>query len=152
MNGVLSPLLIMCIYLSTILCSYEECKSLYGNAISKDIILPENSDYCKEFPHFRRFSLSRQMSFTTGIYNSSLNHLFYVCRVSCFIVSRSQFLYPTHRFLHFPVVDNFMLRRTFFLFINNPLGTVDKLVFFHFAMLFNLHCLRLLPVDRGLPL
>ncbi|KAF6776550.1 hypothetical protein AHF37_03315 [Paragonimus kellicotti] len=45
------------------------------------IILPENSEFCSDYPVFRRFSLSRQMSFTTGSYNSTWNHLLYVCKV-----------------------------------------------------------------------
>ncbi|TGZ37164.1 hypothetical protein CRM22_011354 [Opisthorchis felineus] len=74
--GILSQ-----IFLCTAWTSYEEY-----------FILPENSIYCKDYQSFRRFSLSRQMSFTTGIYNASWNHLFYVCKVR---------IHPNGRLLHY---------------------------------------------------
>ncbi|CAH8456288.1 unnamed protein product [Schistosoma rodhaini] len=56
------------------------------------VILPDNSDYCRSHSGFRRFSLSRQMSFVTGSYNSSWNNLLYACKVK---------VYPNGRLLHY---------------------------------------------------
>ncbi|CAH8469568.1 unnamed protein product [Schistosoma margrebowiei] len=56
------------------------------------VILPDNSDYCRSHPGFRRFSLSRQMSFVTGSYNSSWNNLLYACKIK---------VYPNGRLLHY---------------------------------------------------
>ncbi|KAA3680442.1 uncharacterized protein DEA37_0013730 [Paragonimus westermani] len=83
------------------------------------IILPENSEFCSEYPVFRRFSLSRQMSFTTGSYNSSWNHLLYVCKVRVHPNGRLlQYSYPQghtsywfHRLrveIHFISCDDFL--------------------------------------------
>ncbi|TNN10189.1 hypothetical protein EWB00_005619 [Schistosoma japonicum] len=56
------------------------------------VILPDNSVYCQDQSGFRRFSLSRQMSFSTGSYNSSWNNLLYACKVK---------VYPNGRLLHY---------------------------------------------------
>nr|CAH8830753.1 unnamed protein product [Trichobilharzia regenti] len=68
-------------FFSAVLSSYEEY-----------IILPVNSNYCQDHPFFRRFSLSRQMSFVTGVYNSSWNNLLYACKIK---------VYPNGRLLHY---------------------------------------------------
>ncbi|CAH8487188.1 unnamed protein product [Heterobilharzia americana] len=66
---------------SVVLSSYEEY-----------VILPVNSDYCQDHSVFRRFSLSRQMSFVTGVYNSSWNNLLYACKIK---------VHPNGRLLHY---------------------------------------------------
>ncbi|KAK4473819.1 hypothetical protein MN116_003152 [Schistosoma mekongi] len=73
------------------LTSLQVCSVVFGS-YEEYVILPDNSIYCRDQSGFRRFSLSRQMSFSTGSYNSSWNNLLYACKVK---------VYPNGRLLHY---------------------------------------------------
>ncbi|CAH8440592.1 unnamed protein product [Schistosoma turkestanicum] len=73
------------------LTSLHFCSVVFGS-YEEYVILSDNSDYCKGQSGFRRFSLSRQMSFVTGSYNSSWNNLLYACKIK---------VYPNGRLLHY---------------------------------------------------